>query len=653
MTPATAIEVLLVEDNPGDVRLVEILLSEVDAPSFNITHVERLDEAVEHLSEAEFDVNLLDLSLPDSSGLETVNRMRAAAPEIPMVVLSGWDDEETALRALQSGAEDYLVKGRGDGELMARAIRYSIERKNAQKTLRRSEELYRTVVEQAAENIFLVDAKTKRILEANPALCTSLDYTPEELREMTLYDIVAHDRKSVDRNTELIMKEGYCSVGDRRYRRKDGSLADVEVNARAISYVGGDAMCIVAHDVTERKRIEEELRHSLGVLLALHEAGQILVSSLDLEGIGPRLLEIMRRVADLTAAVIILQDEHGELRTRHAVGSAKAWSAAHKTLKAREARLTATDTGQPRSFRLDPTGSSALPPVGLCLPLRVRGHPIGVIEVYGQKHLAERANIEILTSLAGQAGSALENARLHGQLAERERRLEELVGRLIKAQEEERRRVAYDVHDGLAQVAAAAHQRLQAFAGRHAPASEEGREDLERVLRLVRRTVGEARKVISDLRPTVLDDFGLAAAIRQEVAELRDGGWRVEYEEALGEERLPVAVETALFRVVQEALTNARKHALTDRVRLELRHQGETITLKVEDRGRGFDPAAADGDGGPGERVGLSGMRERVGMVGGELVVRSRPGAGTSITVRIPLSEQTGARDPAPGNDAR
>ena len=154
--------------------------------------------------------------------------------------------------------------------------------------------------------------------------------------------------------------------------------------------------------------------------------------------------------------------------------------------------------------------------------------------------------------------------------------------------------------------------------------------------------------VIANLRPTALDDLGLAAAIRQEIEGLRGDGWEVEYEEKLGEGRLPVTLETMLFRVTQEALTNARKHAQTDRARVELRRREDTITLTVEDRGRGFDPSALDGGNGPGERVGLSGMQERVGMVGGALEVRSRPEEGTSITVRVPLPKGGGRENRAP-----
>jgi PAS domain S-box-containing protein len=134
------------------------------------------------------------------------------------------------------------------------------ERKHQEEALRQSEALYRTVVEQAEENIFLVDARSRRVLDANEALLRSLGYTDDELNEMTLYDIVAHDQESVDLNIGRIMVEGRRSLGERQYRRKDGSLADVEVNVSAVPYNGEKVMCVVAHDVTERKRAERMLK---------------------------------------------------------------------------------------------------------------------------------------------------------------------------------------------------------------------------------------------------------------------------------------------------------------------------------------------------------------------------------------------------------
>jgi len=245
---------------------------------------------------------------------------------------------------------------------------------------------------------------------------------------------------------------------------------------------------------------------------------------------------------------------------------------------------------------------------------------------------------ETLYSLASQAASALENARLYTELSERENQLRDLVGRLITAQEEERRRIAYDVHDGLAQTAAAAHQHLQAFARHHPPCSEELREELDEAVDLVRELVGEARQVIYDLRPTVLDDFGLAAAIRLQVATLRADGWQVSLEESLGEGRLPPEVETTLFRVAQEALTNIRKHAEACRVRVVLDSREGGVRLLVQDEGRGFRDGAANRNG-RGEKVGLSGMRERVSLLGGRFELYSEPGRGTTIEAEVELQE--------------
>jgi len=126
--------------------------------------------------------------------------------------------------------------------------------------LRESEERYRAVVEQAAEGIFLVDADTRRVLEANAAYQNLLGYTPEEILQLTLYDLVPYPRKSMDCYVERVLERRSYVSGERRHRRKDGSLVDVEVSANLITYSGREALCIVVRDITERKRAEEELQ---------------------------------------------------------------------------------------------------------------------------------------------------------------------------------------------------------------------------------------------------------------------------------------------------------------------------------------------------------------------------------------------------------
>jgi signal transduction histidine kinase len=247
------------------------------------------------------------------------------------------------------------------------------------------------------------------------------------------------------------------------------------------------------------------------------------------------------------------------------------------------------------------------------VPLLSEGHMQGAVVIW--RDVTERKRLED------------ERARLYRELAER----------LLAAQEDERRRVAYEVHDDLAAVAASAHQHLQAFARYHRPRSPRARAEFDRALELVQRTVREARRVVANLRPTTLDDFGLAAALRLQVEELRAEGWHVTYQEALGAERLPPLVETALFRVAQEALTNARKHAQTTEVRVQLERAGAEVRLVVEDAGRGFVPEAIMPGTADGERVGLPSIRERVAMLGGHCVVESHPGAGTHVSVAVPL----------------
>ncbi|MDQ5853947.1 MAG: sensor histidine kinase, partial [Chloroflexota bacterium] len=204
--------------------------------------------------------------------------------------------------------------------------------------------------------------------------------------------------------------------------------------------------------------------------------------------------------------------------------------------------------------------------------------------------------------------------------------------------EAERRRVAYDVHDGLAQVLTSTHQHLQAFAAHYRPRAPQARQELARVVDLAQLAVREARRLIAGLRPTVLDDFGLAAALRLQIEALRADGWDITYNETMGLERLPPAVETALFWVVQEGITNIRKHASTTRARLELTRQAPVIRLELQDQGRGFEVSASSSLPSAGEHVGLLSMQERIAMVGGSLTIHSQPGAGTLIVAEVPLT---------------
>jgi len=135
MTEPVIINALLVEDNPGDARLAQEAFRECESGFFQVTHVETLGDALEHLHAKECDVVLLDLSLPDAKGLSAVSRLRTVNPEVPVVILTGLNDEDLAIDALQEGAQDYLVKGFETFHYVGRAVRHAIERQKIERLL--------------------------------------------------------------------------------------------------------------------------------------------------------------------------------------------------------------------------------------------------------------------------------------------------------------------------------------------------------------------------------------------------------------------------------------------------------------------------------------------------------------------------------------
>lgn len=153
----TFIEVLLVEDNPGDALLVEERLREVRLARFRLTQAAQLSIATDKLRSADFDVILLDLGLPDSHGLDTLAAIREVAAETPIVVLTGYEDERTAVDAMRAGAQDYLVKGPIDAKLLSRSIIYAIERHRVAAQLEASEDRFRNLVEKMDDPVMILD----------------------------------------------------------------------------------------------------------------------------------------------------------------------------------------------------------------------------------------------------------------------------------------------------------------------------------------------------------------------------------------------------------------------------------------------------------------------------------------------------------------
>jgi two-component system NarL family sensor kinase len=267
---------------------------------------------------------------------------------------------------------------------------------------------------------------------------------------------------------------------------------------------------------------------------------------------------------------------------------------------------------------------------------------LGVFNVHtlARRDFSER-DIRFLRLTASLVAEAIEHAALFGALADKESALEALVRTTIEAQEEERRRVAAEIHDGVTQQLVSIWYRLQA-SGR-ALRADPGRAERELAVArdLVDGALEEARSAIYDLRPSLLDDLGLSPSLRALALGQLEG--EVDLDLQIDDVApLPPHLEVALYRIAQEALTNVRKHAQASRVRLTLGEADGHVQLEIEDDGRGFASQSPQSQRPP-TSFGLTGMAERASLIGGELSVRSAPGRGTVVTVRVPKQTEVSA----------
>ncbi len=317
--------------------------------------------------------------------------------------------------------------------------------------------------------------------------------------------------------------------------------------------------------------------------------------------------------------------------------TADVWSVAAWLDRERRPLLPLPDEDSPQAEELRRIGAV------LAVPLLVGENLVGILTLgeKGSGDLYSQEDVGLLTALAQSTALALENARLH---EERVAMLRQQLARVTAAQEEERRRIARELHDGVGPTLAGVNIRLRTarkmLERDHHPAAEE----VDELAEQVQESIQDLRRLIYDLRPAALDELGLVPAVREYVARYQvEQGLEVSLSLPETDLRMPVALETALFRILQEALNNVARHAQARRVEVALWRDGGTVTLQVADDGRGFDPQAER----DGMHIGLWSMRERVRQLGGQFVVESAPGAGTRVKAVIPL--ETGSGAPPPG----
>jgi len=425
----------------------------------------------------------------------------------------------------------------------------------------------------------------------------------------------------------------------------------VEVKASPLRNKGNVSETIlVIRDITEAKRIGQRILEANRNLLALNVIANTVTQSLDLDTILHSALDkVLELMKGHTGGILLLDPETETLSYRVYRGLSEEFVRGIAGLKLGEGIAgLAAQQKQPiyvDNISQDPRLTRYVVVVeGLkafaSVPLLSKNKVLGVMNIasHGLRRFAPE-DVQLLGSISNQIAVAIENARLYEELQRKEEMRRELLHLVITTQEEERRRIARGLHDETSQALTSLAVNLEAVADALPLATGELKARLKRIQSIALMTLDEIHKVIWELRPTLLDDLGLVAAVQSHVeTHLGAAGVKVHLETIGDEKRLPSKVETAIFRIIQEAITNIIRHSHAENACINLEFEDTSIRVHIEDDGRGFDLDEAMSAIKDGRGLGLLSMKERAELLGGLLKIKSHPGQGTQINLGIPLN---------------
>jgi PAS domain S-box-containing protein len=501
-----------------------------------------------------------------------------------------------------------LLTDEGGGAIQL-TVRDITAQKNAERALRESEERLTLAVAGALEGVWDWNLETNAVVYS-PRWTEMLGYSPDEIEpNVSAWERLVHpdDRSRADRANESVARGDRATYeAEFRLRHKNGHYVHVLSRGFPVRREpGGPVVRIVGThlDLTERRQTEAALRENEERLKLAFAGAQ--------EGVWDWNLE--------TGAVVYSS------RWKEMLGYADDEIESH--VSAWERLLHPGDREQARRLN-ESVKAGADTYHGEFRLLHKDGH---YVEVLSRGYPVRRVPGGPVVRIVGTHFDLSERKR-----AEADRARRELLARLVFAQEDERRRIAREMHDQFGEQLTALALRIRLLKDACGDRAD-WRAHVESIEAISQRLDRDVEQLVWQLRPTALDDLGLRAALANYVQDwsARVGIAATVHTSGLMDDRLPADIETALYRIAQEALTNVAKHAAATSVEVILERRGDSVLLIVEDDGVGFEPASREA---AGDGFGLVGMRERAALVGAALEIESSAGTGTAIFVRMTVS---------------
>ncbi len=502
-------------------------------------------------------------------------------------------------KPIQTLQSTFLIRDK-DGSPFRIAVVISdiTERKEAEQALRQSHDELQAIYNGMFDGLLVADIETKKYVRTNVAMTRMLGYSEAELRSLSVEDV--HPRKDLPLvlGHFQMFAEGKLHLNnDVPLLRKDGSEFYALVTASKITFSGRSCLVGIFHDISERKRAEEALRQSHDELQTIYDGmfDGLLVADIETRRFvrGNAAMSRMLGYSETELRSLSVEDIHPEADVPFVIEQFQGLA---------EGKLQISEDV----------------PV-----LRKDG------SVFHALVTTSKVTHDDRRCIAGFFHDVTDRKRAEAALKKEYRNLKHL----LHASDHERQTIAYEIHDELAQQLAGAIMQFDAFDHLKETKPKHAADAYHAAVTMLRQGHSETRRLIAGVRPPILDEAGVVEAVDHLLNELRRGkGPKIEFRNNVEFDRLVPVLENAVYRIAQEALTNACKHSKSERISVSLLQRGDRLRVEIRDWGVGFDPKAV-----PKNHFGLEGIRQRARLLGGKCSIRSNAGKGARIMVELPV----------------